>query len=300
MEGDDKKAEAKMVGTSATGYIDESIFPPSPFESSFFNELHINEEPSQTETAATSSPNLTIRKIKEEEPSSGTPTKRKRGRPLGPGSGSKKEGLSPTISAESPTKRTPDSPSATGGAKFTPHVIHFNAGEDVVEVLYKISVANRGKTVTVLSANGSISEIVYLTPNGLWQSKGEFHLLSLKWPDDDNGRRSREKTVCTITGTSAEGNLFANTSVNSLIAAGHVKITAGLFNTDTAEKTGARISAAALQMFEANMDPAKEGSTSGYLPTTPIVGDGSIISPTSATTSASNDQDMKSPSVGNT
>ncbi|KAI5391833.1 AT-hook motif nuclear-localized protein 15 [Lathyrus oleraceus] len=345
MEEDDKKEEAaKMIGTSATDHQEEDgddRLPQLPLDSSFLNQLHIKEEPSEIETETSSkkrkllggdaamnnssifpvplpldsSPNLTPMKRKEGPSlttSSETPTKRRRGRL--PGSKNRKEGPSLTTSeatsAETPTKRRPGRPIGTRGGKLTPHVIELNARQDVVEVLYNISVANRRKTVIILSASGSVSDIVNLTPDGPIHIKGEFeiHLMSIKSLVDGAGRHCREKATCMVTCIDDKGNPFGNASVNSLIVARRVKITAALFNTNTAKKTGARIAeiarndekipiaAVPLQMIGANIDPnnsiKEEACTSGFLPTTPSVA--------SATTSTSNDQDMKSPSVGDT
>ncbi|KAI5412373.1 hypothetical protein KIW84_057154 [Lathyrus oleraceus] len=337
--------------------------PQLPLGSSFLNQLHIKEEPFETETSfkkrkllggdaamnnsstfpvplpLDSSPNLTPKKRKEGPSlttSSETPTKMRRGRPPGSGSKNRKEGPSPTTSettsAETPTKKrrpgrppgyrsknrkegpswtisettSAETPTKRRRPKFDSHIIELNAGQDVIEVLYNMSVANPSKTVTILSASGPVSDIVDLTPNGPTHSKGKFEIyfMAIKCVADDDGRHCREKATFMVGCKDEKGNLFVNNFVNSLIAAGDVKITATLFNTDAAKKAGARISA-----IEANIDPAteycrkvvkEEGSASGFLPTTPpSVADGNMITLTSATTSASNDQDMESPSVGN-
>ncbi|XP_050902663.1 AT-hook motif nuclear-localized protein 11 [Lathyrus oleraceus] len=350
-KGDKKEEAAKMIGTSTTDHQEEDgddRLTQLPLDSSFLNQLHIKEEPSETETESSSkkrkllggdaamnnsstfpvplplpldsSPNPTPKKRKEGPSlttSSETPTKRGRGRPPGSGSKNRKEGpsltTSETTSAETPTKIR-----LTPGGKLTPHVIELNARQDVVEVLYNISVENRRKTVIILSASGSVSDIVSLTPDGPIHIKGEFeiHLMSIKSLVDGAGRHCRAKATCMVTCIDDKGKPFGNASVNSLIVAKRVKITAALFNTNTAKKTGARIAEIArneekipiaaipLQMIGANIDPnssiKEEACTSEILPTTPSVGDGNIRNPTSATTSTSNDQDMKSPSGGDT
>ncbi|CAI8616692.1 unnamed protein product [Vicia faba] len=163
-----------------------------------------------------------------------TPTKRRRGRPPGSGSssGSKKR-------KEEPSETT----SGISDEKFSPHVIVLNAGQDVVEVLYNIPVANYPKTVTIFSASDSVSEITALTPNGPRHRKGEFEILflAIRCLVGDNGRHYREKAMCTITCTNDQGNLYVNTCVNSLIATGYVDIIAALSKADTAKKTGARM-----------------------------------------------------------
>ncbi|XP_058768120.1 AT-hook motif nuclear-localized protein 9-like [Vicia villosa] len=302
MEEDDKNAAAKMIGTSTADpqkEDDDDILPESTLESSLFNQVHINEEPSQTETAATSSkkrkqvggdvainnsstfplpldssPNLTPKKRKEgpslttssetpakrrrgrppgsrskkekEGPSratSETPAKRRRGRPPGSRSKKKKEGPSRIASAETPTKRKRGRHFGTGGGKLASHIIELSAGQDVVDVLYKISVENPRKTVTILSALGSVSDIVDLTPKGLKHCKGEFELyfMAIKCIVEDDGCHCRDKATFVVGCKDDKGNLFVNTSVNSLIAAGRVEITATLFNTYNAKKRGARI-----------------------------------------------------------
>ncbi|CAI8616693.1 unnamed protein product [Vicia faba] len=184
-----------------------------------------------------SSPNITPKKRKEGPSltsSAETPTKRRRGCPPGSGSsfGSKKR-------KEEPSEIT----SRISDEKSSPHVIVLNADQDVVEVLYNIPVANYPKTVTVFSAFGSISEITAHTPNGSRHRKGEFEILflAIRCLVSDNGHHCREKAMCTVTCTNDQGNLFANTCVNSLIAADRVDIIAALSKADTAKKTGARM-----------------------------------------------------------
>ncbi|KAI5412365.1 hypothetical protein KIW84_057149 [Lathyrus oleraceus] len=107
----------------------------------------------------------------------------------------------------------------------------------LVEVLYNISVENRRKTVIILSASGSVSDIVSLTPDGPIHIKGNLrHLMSIKSLVDGAGRHCRAKATCMVTCIDDKGKPFGNASVNSLIVAKRVKITAALFNTNTAKK----------------------------------------------------------------
>ncbi|KAL5081864.1 hypothetical protein RYX36_010285 [Vicia faba] len=327
MEEDDKNAAAaNMIGTSATDHQkeedddydddDDDVLPKTPLDSSpNITPKKRTEGPSEMNNSSASplqlplesSPDITPKKRKEGPSvtsSAETPTKRRRGRPPGSGSGSKKRKEEPS-----------ETSSGISDEKFSPHVIVLRDGQDVVEVLYNISVANYPKIVTVFSASGSVSEITALTPNGPRHRKGAFQILflSIRSLVGDNGRHCREKAMCTVTCTDDQGNLFANTCVNSLIAAGRVDIIAAISMVETTKRTGAEFAAAPqnnevtpiaaipLQMIKENSDPAKEeGCTSRFLQTTPTVGDGNIINATSATASASNDQDLKSPSVGDT
>ncbi|CAK8535334.1 unnamed protein product [Lathyrus sativus] len=290
-EGQKNTAATKMISTSTTDPQKEET-SQSENETCFKNIKEVGSDIPMYDSSnfpwplpLDCSPSITPKKRKEgpETDSSfaETPTKiRRRHRcPCGSGSESKKrkqgpslitssqtEGTSDTSSAETPTKKRPPRPPG----KLTPYFIDLNVGEDMVDTIYTISQAFPHQTFNIISAIGTISDIGLFTPDGLAHQKGEFEILSLSVKSlvGDDGLHCRAKAMCSVSWINDKGIMYASTSVNSLIAAGPVKIIMAYFNTHNAKKAGARIweSAAAAINGDSDSKMLVEGQTSRHSP----------------------------------
>ncbi|KEH38933.1 putative PPC domain-containing protein [Medicago truncatula] len=190
--------------------------------------------------------------------------------------------------AETSSKKRKGHPPGSGGGTFTPHIMNLNAGQDLVDAIYNLSEALPRRSVIINSATGSVSEVGLFDPNGppnKRQVKFQIITLAVICLVDDDGRHCRAKARCGVILTDNKGITFGSTVVNSLKAAGPVKIIASSFATDVAKESTARILAAAA---------ARNSNSDSQKVLEELEGHSSRLSPT---TSTANNQDMKSPSV---
>ncbi|KAE9614185.1 hypothetical protein Lal_00016780 [Lupinus albus] len=119
------------------------------------------------------------------------------------------------------------------GAKFTPHIITVNAGEDVT--MKVISLSQQGpRTICILSANGVISSVTLGQPDssgGTLTYEGRFEILSLSGsfvPNESGGTRSRAGGM-SISLASPDGRVVGGGVAGLLVAASPVQVVVGSF-----------------------------------------------------------------------
>ncbi|CAL0312713.1 unnamed protein product [Lupinus luteus] len=119
------------------------------------------------------------------------------------------------------------------GAKFTPHIITVNAGEDVT--MKVISLSQQGpRAICILSANGVISSVTLGQPDssgGTLTYEGRFEILSLSGsfvPNASGGTRSRAGGM-SISLASPDGRVVGGGVAGLLVAASPVQVVVGSF-----------------------------------------------------------------------
>ncbi|XP_018476658.2 AT-hook motif nuclear-localized protein 10 [Raphanus sativus] len=119
------------------------------------------------------------------------------------------------------------------GVGFTPHVLTVMTGEDVASKIMAFS-QNGPRTVCVLSANGSISNVTlrrFATSGGTVTYEGRFEILSLSGSFllvENNGHRSRTGGL-SVTLSAPDGHVLGGCVAGLLIAASPVQIVVGSF-----------------------------------------------------------------------
>ncbi|KAF8046364.1 hypothetical protein N665_3784s0004 [Sinapis alba] len=119
------------------------------------------------------------------------------------------------------------------GVGFTPHVLTVRTGEDVASKIMAFS-QNGPRTVCVLSANGSISNVTlrrFATSGGTVTYEGRFEILSLSGSFllvENSGHRSRTGGL-SVTLSAPDGNVLGGCVAGLLIAASPVQIVVGSF-----------------------------------------------------------------------
>ncbi|CAH8310803.1 unnamed protein product [Eruca vesicaria subsp. sativa] len=119
------------------------------------------------------------------------------------------------------------------GVGFTPHVLTVNTGEDVSSKIMGFS-QNGPRTVCVLSANGSISNVTlrqFATSGGTVTYEGRFEILSLSGSlllVENNGHRSRTGGL-SVSLSAPDGSVLGGSVAGLLIAASPVQIVIGSF-----------------------------------------------------------------------
>jgi predicted DNA-binding protein with PD1-like motif len=146
--------------------------------------------------------------------------KRSRGRP--PGSG----------------KKQLDALAGAPGVGFTPHVITVKSGEDVSARIMAFS--HQGpRTVCILSANGSISNVTLRQPamsGGTVTVEGRFEIISLSGsysPAESNGGGNRSRPGgLSVSLAGSDGRVLGGGVAGMLIAATPVQVVVGSFIAD--------------------------------------------------------------------
>ncbi|KAG2332747.1 hypothetical protein Bca52824_003927 [Brassica carinata] len=124
-------------------------------------------------------------------------------------------------------------PLGSTGVGFTPHVLTVRTGEDVASKIMAFS-QNGPRTVCVLSANGSISNVTlrrFATSGGTVTYEGRFEILSLSGSFllvENNGHRSRTGGL-SVTLSAPDGHVLGGCVAGLLIAASPVQIVVGSF-----------------------------------------------------------------------
>lgn len=154
-------------------------------------------------------------------PGSDTPTlKKNRGRP--PGSGRKQR-----------LANVGEWMSTSAGIAFTPHIIHVEIGEDVMEKIQSFA-QQRPRALCILSASGSISAVQlrqFASSGGTVTYEGRFEILSLtgSYLLPETGASNNRTGGLSISICSADGHVVGGAIGGKLIASSLIQVVACSF-----------------------------------------------------------------------
>ncbi|XP_071702747.1 AT-hook motif nuclear-localized protein 10-like [Rutidosis leptorrhynchoides] len=129
------------------------------------------------------------------------------------------------------------------GVGFTPHVIIVNAGEDIASTI--ISFSQQGpRTVCILSANGSISNVTLRQPasnGGTVTYEGRFEIISLSgsFLHSESDGNDKKPSGLSISLAGSDGRVLGGGVTGMLVAASSVQVIVGSFIAEAKKpKTG--------------------------------------------------------------
>ncbi|XP_047325028.1 AT-hook motif nuclear-localized protein 2-like [Impatiens glandulifera] len=117
------------------------------------------------------------------------------------------------------------------GARFTPHIIIVNAGEDVAAKILSFS-QEGSRAICILSGSGAVSTVTLSSLGGTIAHEGRFEILSLNGsftPSENGGTRNRVGGISVSLASSDGGRILGGVVAGSLVAATPVQIVVGSF-----------------------------------------------------------------------